>query len=89
MSYQNTKWVERAGACGQDLVDMGRHFQMTPDCDTRNLHLFDPHNSISTHQRPPRTISISLDLLEFNLKLFLVAKRLDTLYLVAHGMTRS
>ena len=33
------------------LVDMGRHFQIAPDCDTKNLHLFDPHNSNSKGRR--------------------------------------
>jgi len=58
MSSQNVKWVERSGACSQDLVDMGRHFQVAPDCDSKNLLMVSPHNSISKGwwmRHPPAT----------------------------------
>jgi len=80
MSSQNAKWVERAGAGSQDLVDMGRHFQVAPDCDSKNLHgqpaQFHFQGAVDgAPASDHRTISISLDLLEFNLKLCLVAQR--------------
>jgi len=60
---------------------MGRHFQVAPDCDSKNLQMvytrtipFPKGGGWGTRQRPPRTNSISLDLLEFILKLFVVAQ---------------
>jgi len=58
MSSQNAKWVERAGTCSKDLVYMVRHFQVVPDCDSKNLHMVNPHNSISKRRwmgHPPVT----------------------------------
>jgi len=63
MSSQNAKWVDRAGACDQDLVDIFRSLMiMTPRIfiwSTRTIP-FPRGGGWGTRQRSPRTISIYL-----------------------------
>ena len=76
-----------------DLVDMGRHFQVAPDCDYRNLHIVNPKNfqgvvDGATSSDHRALLAFILICWSSTLSCF-SRPTVDTIYLVGDGMTRS